>query len=312
MNRSEALNILGLPAAATEDEIKKKFRQLSKEKHPDKNPECEEEYKQISAAFTFLKTPQTSNSSFQEGAHFNINDFFKRHATRSIYKPPPINISISLSFNESVLGCQKHLSFDREAPCTKCSGLGNDRCTSCNGRGANETTSQHGNMFFVQQANCTTCQGKGHHNVKCVKCNGMKTKKEHIEVDVNIPGGVINGQIIKIPSAGNSIIDEFGLASGDVLLQAMVIEDNDMKILNGDVISTISISLYEALKGIKKKVRTVKGDKTIMVKAGSRHNNQIKLSNYGVNGAGSHVFTIEVSYPDKRDALIEFLENYKE
>jgi molecular chaperone DnaJ len=319
MNRIEALKILGLKPSATENEVKKRFRELSKKKHPDKNkePGAEEEYKKISAAFTYLKDPPPEPVQFPEwpGADFGdfkqVRDFFNRHS-RGIYKPEPINVSVSLSFKDSVLGCIKKLIFDRTGLCSKCGGLGHEPCTACQGAGFAETVSRHGNMTFTNRTICTICSGARHNGVECDKCSKQKVKKAHIEVDVSVPGGVHDGQIIRLQGAGNVIADESGISHGDVLLRITVESDRDMIIVDRDVISTIKISLCEALKGVKKKIRTVKGDTTIMIREGVKHKDQVKLSGYGVEGKGNHIFMIEVGYPKETDKLIEFLENNKE
>ena len=109
-------------------------------------------------------------------------------------------------------------------------------------------------------------------------------------------------------NAGNVTLDDFGMYQGDVLLNLIVDTDPDMKILGKNVISSIDISLYEALKGTKKKVNTIKGEMTLMIRPGTKHKDQIKLSGYGVEGKGDHLFTINVNCPNNTDKLIEFLE----
>jgi molecular chaperone DnaJ len=320
MNKVEALKVLGLQSGATEDEIKKKFRKLAYDKHPDRNkePSAEDEYKKISEAFEYLKNPKPEMGGFSGGPGFsgiNISDFMSGMGgmwgqSQTIYRPPPINISISLSFIDSVLGCKKKLKFDRVGPCSKCKGLGYDSCTNCNGTGYTETFSQQGNIQYCNRQGCCKCRGSGHADKICDVCVNKKTKKEHIEVDVNIPGGVHDSQIIRLRGAGN--VNEQCNAQGDVLLTTRVESDHDMRIVGQDVISIIELPLHEALKGVNKKIRTVKGDMTIAVNSGAKHRDQIKLSGYGVEGRGDHLFLIEIKYPKEIDKLIEFLENNKE
>jgi molecular chaperone DnaJ len=317
MNRAEALKTLDLKDSATDDEIKKKFRKLAFDKHPDRNkePNAEEEYKKISAAFEYLKNPPPARpqprGNGPGGGFHNIHDFMNYHA-RSIYRPKPINLSVSLTFEESVLGCKKTLEFERDAPCVKCRGLCNDPCGVCGGAGFSETVTQRGPITIQNRTACQVCQGLGHAGSTCGECSGKGTKTETMNGDVGVPGGVINGQVIRIARAGNVVISQNAIAQGDVLLTTVVDNDQDMRIKGRDVISTIELSLCEALQGIKKKVRTVKGEMTLKIRKGSRHKDQLKISGYGVEGVGSHIFTIEVRYPKDTDKLIEFLENNKE
>ncbi|KKN74472.1 hypothetical protein LCGC14_0389890 [marine sediment metagenome] len=307
MNRAEALKILGLQASATEKEIKKKFKKLAFEKHPDRNnnPSADEEFKKISSAFDCLMNPQPQRQQFH-GPPINLRDFFGGH---TIFRPKPINVSVSITFKESVLGCKKKLSFNRDGPCEECGGRGHEPCEICMGAGFDEVMTKHGNMIFCQRTICDTCNGLGHNGTVCSECSGNRSQKEHINVDVTIPGGVHNGQIIKLRGGGNVVVVSNSIAHGDVFLKTTVASDQDMRIVGRDVISNIELSLYDALQGVKKKVRTVKGNTTLMIEKGSRHKDQIKLSGYGVEGKGDHIFTVEVSYPKNTDKLIEFLEN---
>lgn len=316
MNRAEAFKIIGLNQSATDEEVKKKFKKLVFEKHPDRNKDANaaEDFVKMKAAYEFIINPPPPQAKSYPGDfggfNININDFIGRVA-RPIFKPKPISITISITFNESVLGCTKKISFDRTLPCVDCGGLGHDVCATCSGTGQTRTVQKHGNMNVINSVPCDTCRGVGHSEVKCKKCSG-KNKQEHIEADVNVPGGIHNGQIIRLRGIGNVIVNNNMMAQGDVLLSTIVESDQDMRIQEQDVISIIELPLCDALQGVAKKVRTVKGDTTIMIRKGSKHKDQIKLSGYGVMGKGNHIFTIDVSYPKNIDKLVEFLENNKE
>ena len=316
MDKNQALNILGLQASATENEIKKKFRKLAKEKHPDTENGNEEEYKKISAAYEYLKNPPPEPSPFGGfgGGGFNIQDFIRNISNggngfnRSIYKvkkPDQINIDVNLSFEESVLGTKKSIEFERTthtSHCANCRGTGFVSCTNCDGNGAQ--VQQHGNMFVSQT--CQVCMGSGSSNNKCT-CTGTNVTKEKVKFEINLPGGIINGQHIALPNNGNINVTKDGLAQGDLILNIHVKSNLDMKIVNGDVISTVKISLHDALIGITKKVKTVKGEQTITIKKETKHKDEIKLYGHGVNGRGNHIFVLNVEYPSDIAELIKFL-----
>lgn len=328
MNRAEALKILNLNKSASDDEIKKKFRKLAYEKHPDRNKfeNAEDEYKKISAAYEYLKNPPpepkfthhqwgTKFNDFSEFIHsdfMHLEEVLRRQAgaqqgTTLVFKPTPINISISLSFPEAVLGSKKQLAFDRTVACSKCKGVGFKLCTCCNGVGFEESIVRNGNVTFCNRKICSVCGGAKCTQQKCSECLGKKIKSEHAEINVKIPGGVQNGQIIKLSRAGNVVAGDFGVSYGDVLLKIIVPNDPDMQISGRDVISNIVISLKDALQGLKKKVRTVKGEVTIMIEEKTKHRDQVRLSEYGVDGLGNHIFTIEVEYPENIQEIIDVL-----
>jgi len=319
MNRIEALRILGLNDSASKDDIKKRFRDLSKEKHPDKNknPNAEEEYKKLSSAYTYLQNPPPENkqpfwpSQGFGGFNIDLGDLFGGRS-RSIYKPKPINVSIPLSFNESVLGCKKNIVFDRSIPCSHCKGLGYKPCASCGGNGFVNNIRRQANFMVESRSPCVSCNSKGHFGEVCEECNGKKLKDNHVDIEVSIPGGVHDGQTIRLQGAGNAVADENGISQGDVLIKANVENNTNMRIIGSDVISNIEISLCDALKGINKKVKTVKGDLTMKVRPGVKHKDQVKLSGYGVGGIGNHIFNLEVKYPKDINKLIEFLEKDKD
>jgi molecular chaperone DnaJ len=310
MNRAEALKILGLESSATKEEIKKKFKKLAFEKHPDRNksnPKAEEEFKKISAANDYLVNPPPEP---QRRAHAG-GGFRRTHNPFFITKPNPIRVNVRLTFKESVLGTKKKLKIERLSPCMPCQGQGgtmsDEKCPACNGTGYFDRSAVNGNQYVSIRTPCMNCSGIGCKVIQCDQCHGSGSEPEKVEIDVKIPGGVVNGHIIRLQGGGSISVQGNRMVQGDVYLAAKVERDPNMTIQNQDVISTIDLTLKEAVKGQKKTVTTVLGEKEITIKKGSRHKDQIKLSKHGVEKKGFHIFNLNVVYPKDLDGLSEFL-----
>jgi len=311
MNRNEAYNILGLDSSATEEDVNKAFRKLAAQYHPDRNKDenAEAEFKKINEAAQILKKPEEEfNPFFNVPSWANSVNF---HVNRRRRNSPPPTVYVNFSFEESVLGCKKEIEFTRDARCNACQGRGdiltNDKCPACNGKG---NTSQHQNTnsgHFKFIMTCPQCSGSGKKADPCSTCSGTGATPETVKHKINIPGGIHNQETIRLPQAGHY---NSGFVS-DAFIIANVEPDKDMSLSpNGrDVLSNIELSLLEALKGTKKKVRTVKGELTLNIRPGTKNENIIKASGYGSRGLGDHLFTIKVNYPEDIDKLVDFLEN---
>jgi molecular chaperone DnaJ len=322
MNLKNAYKILELSEGSSKDEIKAAFKKLAKRWHPDKNPNdptAEAKFKEINAAHELLQNPPPemsgfsgfSESSFQDMAEMFINlNHFGNVSNQRRTRPTPI-CNVEINFSESVLGCEKTLEFDRYVKCNDCSGSGThmtvDKCKHCNGAGVKASVFSRGNVQFSQT--CTNCFGSGKLSKECQTCVGYGTIASHSSFKVQLPGGIENGQNIRLAGAGNFVqTDGHRDFFDNAYIKVKVIADSIMALEGQNVISKIKISLLEALRGTKKEVNTVKGNVEIDVRKGIRNNDEIILKNYGVNNKGNHVFMVDVEYPENVDELIKYLE----
>ena len=322
MNKAEALKILDLKDGASDDEVKKKFRKLAFSKHPDRNKEegAEDEYKKLSSAYEYLKNPppEPKRAGFRRSTQRQqggIWDAFFGGA-KQIKVPPHIQTSCKISFKDSVLGCNKKIRIKRIIKCDDCSGQGQvtvgDSCSGCRGLGTVTETLQHRGGYVTVQRMCTDCDGRGGDKKDCSKCSGSAGIKTDSDFDVEIKGGILSGQKIRLPGAGN-YYSAMGMAqSTDIFLIVRVDRDPDMRIVGNQVISTLEVTLYEALKGTTKKVRTVMGERSLEIRSGARHQDKVSLTGHGVRGIGDHSFTLNVQYPEDTIKLIEALEDKPE
>lgn len=309
MNHSEALKLLELNNGATSEEINNAFRKMAKKYHPDRNkdnPDAELKFKEINTAYQFLNNPQSQQSHFSGhsgGFDVNLQDIFNqtfgfgRNPFQQVHNAAPQSVSnITISFAESVLGVEKELEIDQNTACKNCNGngaiKGNTDCGNCQGKGHKQANFSRGNVQFVES--CQQCMGTGKNHTPCNACNqkGFSTSRGNIKI--GIPGGVMDGNVLRIPGS---------------LIRIHVESDPDMSVDGeGNVVSDVEISLLNALKGISKPVRTVKGEMNLKIPPKIKNGNSVQVHGYGVQGKGSHIFNISVNYPENVEKLIMVLE----
>lgn len=218
MSQENYYETLGVDEKATQDEIKKAYRKLAKENHPDKGGN-EELFKKISVAYDTLgdenKRSQYDNmrknpfANFGKG--FDMESFFQQmtgqsfgHRQRNKVHDTIVNANITVL--ESYKSSEKEITYQRKDKCTPCSGSGGDKktCQVCNGQGF--TMRQVGSGMFVQlaQFTCNVCNGIGQVITNaCYSCKGTGTKDEIKTVKIKIPHGIDDGQFIRLQGIGD-------------------------------------------------------------------------------------------------------------
>lgn len=214
MNIDNYYEILGVEENASQDEIKKKYRQLAKENHPDTGG-SEELFKKISTAYDILGDEQKRQTYDQQrknpyGGSFNFNDVFNSmFGNRQNSNQRPVhtsNITVNIGALNSYKGGKHTLSFRRQAACDPCKGTGGDKtiCNFCSGTGNVVKQFGNGSFFQMMQVACETCQGRGFFMVNpCFLCNGSGAKTEMKTLDISLPHGVDNGQFLRMTGMGD-------------------------------------------------------------------------------------------------------------
>jgi len=307
MNLSEAYSILELSPNSSADEVKKKYREFTKKYHPDINKEenSEDRFKKINEAYNCINNGKNSDADSFTGFH---NPF----VNKTTFQAENIQLYTTISFKESVLGCQKELCFSRNSKCTNCNGNGfiriNNGCDRCHGKG--QIVGKQGNMIFTRT--CDKCMGQNNSS-QCNICLGTGHVNMQVSINVNIPGGVVSGNILRLSGFGNYIgsfinMDQYTEAH----LHITVIMDEGLTLENNDVISRINITLLEALQGSQKTVKTILGDYIISIPPLSKNKEEINIPNLGVNGMGNQKVILDVSYPSNIQDVINVLSNDEE
>lgn len=321
MNIQDACNLLGIEPGASKEEAKKAFRKKAAEYHPDKNQskDAEDRFKEINAAYQLIGKHGTTPQPFNVSSEFyNHSEDFAEELRRRMnfhvnfgrpqyIKSEPIIISSEIPFDISVLGGIKEIIYERIVKCENCTDgkVSSNKviCSKCGGRGHRKYGSDD------RELPCTTCSATGYiiSNSVCDKCQGSGTLKSVETLKVTIPPGVESGVRLILKGKGN-YNPSFNIYD-NVIVVISVIPDHDMQLSGGDVISVIEINLLEALQGTKRKVRTVKGEKTLVIKPKTRHRDTIRVAGFGVPPMGGHTIVINVSYPDNVDNIIEVLKD---
>ena len=244
-------DILGVTETASQDEIKKAYRKKAVESHPDKGGD-EEIFKKISEAYDTLGDEQKrkdydmrrSNPFGDMGSDpfSSFGDFFSNMTGQRVRKAPDKVIDVQIGTLDSFLSKNIDIRFQRKNMCNSCAGQGGERvtCNTCNGSG--RITQRVGNSYFsnIFQVTCNSCNGKGF-NLKnvCYSCAGEGKNNEMQIINLNIPHGISDGQMIKASSYGDWHDGMFG----DAILKVQVVEQDGFEKLNNDLIYNYQMSL---------------------------------------------------------------------
>jgi molecular chaperone DnaJ len=328
----EAFGVLGLSKTASEDELKTKYKELAKKYHPDVYKDDPEKFKKINEAYQLIQDYKTNPSKYEprpfsrnDGGFQNINlsDLFSHfHTTftedddpsmqshKTVNIPPP-NISLKITFKESILGEDRPVKYNKWIKCVTCNGVGleyiSNGCQSCNGFG--RIVSNNKGMVFSKV--CTKCYGKNIKKNKCKICDVKGIIENLVEGSVHVPAGVVDGMVLRLAGAGHYMGNSlFGDSYGDVFVHVNVEKDPDLQLIGTDVVTHLKISLLDALTGCSREVRTIHGNKHITIPSCAKNKDELRLTGCGVKGtSGVQRVILDIDYPTNTKALIEHLKN---
>jgi len=220
MNAENYYSILGVEETSTQEDIKKAYRKLAKENHPDKGGD-EELFKKISVAYDTIGDEQKRKeydiqrkNPFGNGNFNGFGDMFEmfNKQFRQQRKPSRV-INVSVDVIKSYNNEKVSINYKRKEKCDPCNGTGGDKkvCPSCNGEGI--VWRQMGSGMFVQmvQMPCESCGGHGSTITNaCYACHGTGTKDEIKTVEVKIPLGIDDGQMLRLGDMGDYVYGIYG------------------------------------------------------------------------------------------------------
>jgi molecular chaperone DnaJ len=246
--------ILGIEEKATQEEIKKVYRKLAVQHHPDKGGD-ENKFKEISEAYEILgdeskrknydaqRNNPYQGSPFEDlfSSMFNGGGPFQQR--RQSAAPSKI-VKVSISPVESYLGVDKKITYFKNNHCQGCNGSGGEqqKCNGCNGSGYKVKT--FGTGFMVQQVrtSCDVCAGRGYTLIhKCYFCGGAGVRSEAQELNIKIPVGIDNGQYMKMEKMGDFINGEYG----DLVLQVQLEPKDGYEKINNDLVYNLFLNLQQ-------------------------------------------------------------------
>ncbi len=326
--------LLGVARGASQDELKKAYRQLALKYHPDRNPgnkEAEEQFKLISNAFQVLSDPEKRQLYDRFGAEgpsragfsgfSSVQDIFSSfgdifgdifgmggfggfgRVRRS--RGSDLEVDLVLTFLEAAEGCRKEIAVTRRVRCATCSGSGAApgtspvRCPTCGGKGQ----VVHSQGFFMISTTCPECRGLGTHITDpCVDCKGSGLQQKEDKLQVNVPAGVEDGQTLRLGGKGE--LSREGGAAGDLYVHLNVEADDRLHREGADLFCDVFLSYPLAALGGQVTVPVLKGEKEIAVPAGTQPGDVTVLRGAGVpyldgRGRGDQVVRFQVEVPKK-------------
>lgn len=215
MNNENFYNVLGVSETATQDEIKKVYRKLAKENHPDAGGN-EDTFKKISVAYDTIGDEQKRQQyDIQRknafGGFGDMNDMFSQmfgngRANKQQNPVHTSNITVSIGVLDSYKARKHSLSYRRQVMCEPCNGGGGDKtnCNGCGGSGVVVRQVGSGSVVQLMQMVCDTCGGTGSKMINpCFLCSGIGSKPEMKSFDVSLPHGIDNGQFLRLKGVGD-------------------------------------------------------------------------------------------------------------
>ncbi len=345
--------ILGVAKNASPDEIKRAYRRLAQQYHPDKGGDAQK-FKEVNEAYQVLSDPQKRGqydqfgqtfeqaqagggargfegfrdfSSFAEafnfghngngngGDSFGFEDIFENifgggggRATRR-NRGANISVDIEISLEEAYQGVEKEINLYKGSVCPRCQGSGAEpgaklkECPTCHGRGEVEQRSRGGFFSFSQVVICPTCGGSGKKPEKvCTQCGGDGRIKEEKILNIKIPAGIQEGQVISLAGQGEAA--PHGGASGDLYVTIHVRPDPRFRREGDNLVYELPISFSQAALGAKIEVPTLSGRVNLKIPEGIESGTVIRLDSKGMphlqrRGFGDMMVKVKIKTPKK-------------
>jgi molecular chaperone DnaJ len=341
-SKRDYYEVLGVGRSAGPPEIKKAYRKLALELHPDRNPgdpTAEERFKEASEAFGVLHDPDKravydryGHAGLQSGGMSpgfgNVDDIFSSFqeifgdlfgfgggagfARGGARRDGPargadLRTGAILTMKEAAFGCQKEVTIEFPAPCTACSGTGAeggklDVCTTCKGAGQ----ISHARGAFLLSSTCPACQGAGRTAAKaCGGCGGRGDVPVERTVKVAIPSGIDDGQSLRL--AGQGQPGRKGGPAGHLYVTVQIEPDPRFARDGVDLGHELHVSFTQAALGATVKAPTLEGEVDVKVPAGIQPGEHIKVKGQGVprldgRGRGDLICVVQVDVPKKLSA----------
>jgi molecular chaperone DnaJ len=303
--------VLGVSREASETEIKKAFRGLARELHPDVNdhdPEAEEKFKEAAAAYEVLSDAErrrtydayghegVRSGGYDPGAGFgSIDDIFQAFfgggagfgGRRGPAAGGDIAVAVEVDLAEVATGARREVTYDVVGSCEHCHGNGAEpgtpirTCERCGGAGELRQVTRTPFGQMVRATPCDACGGAGKiPETPCGTCGGSGRTRQSRTSAIEVPAGIEDGQRMRITNSGHA--GEAGAPAGDLYVEVRVAEDERFEREGSDLISTVSIPATEAMLGTTVTVPTLDGSEEIEVEPGTQPNTEKVLRGLGL------------------------------
>lgn len=346
MSKRDYYEVLGLGKEASPEEIKKAYRKLARQYHPDVNKEvnAEEKFKEVKEAYDVLSDTQKKSmydqyghaatdstaGGFGGGQDFgggfgDIFDMFFGGGGRRNPNAPrqgaDLQYTISLEFKDAIFGKELDIEIPKELECDKCHGSGAEpgtkveTCSVCHGSGQQEQIANTPFGRVVNRRSCTACGGKGKLiKVRCSSCRGTGTVKKKRKIHLNIPAGVDDGAQMRVTGEGEPGAN--GGPPGDLYVVLRVKRHDFFERDGNDIHCQVPITFVQAALGDEVEVPTLDGKVKLKIPVGTQTNTSFRIRGKGVpylrrSGQGDmHVKVLVITPTNLNDKQKELLREF--
>ncbi|MFO7773293.1 MAG: molecular chaperone DnaJ [Dehalococcoidia bacterium] len=333
--KQDYYELLGVPRNASDEEIKRAFRKLAFQYHPDRNrePRAEEKFKEINEAYQILSDPEKRRrydrygrvdveGGFADFGFGGLGDIFEsffgafgtpfgRTAQRVPRKGDSLRTHLSLSFQEAVFGCTREVEIQRIEYCPSCHGIGSERgtnpetCPDCRGTGQVRRVQQSIFGRYTSITACARCEGSGAViSNPCSQCHGRGRTKMKRGIKVDIPAGVDNGQQLCLEGEGSA--GSYGGPAGDLYITLSVQPHKLFQRHGSDILYELSINFAQAALGDEVRVPSLDGKVELKIPPGTQSGETFRLKGKGIpyidaKKRGDLLVKVDVITPQRLD-----------
>jgi len=327
--------VLGVSRTADDQEIRRAYRRLAREYHPDVNKaeDAEEKFKEVNEAYEVLSDEErraaydrfghaafqaggmgTNTDPFGFGGQSPFGDIFetffggfgRQSRQQSVRRGTDVRATLDLTFEEAVFGVEKEVEFTRFEPCSECrgtrmaGGATPPRCPQCNGSGEVRRVQQTILGQIMTSMPCDRCGGEGVEITDpCPTCSGRGRMPKTVRIEVTVPAGVDENSTLRITGQGEQVVDG---VPGNLLVTLRIAPHPKLQRSGRNILYDLPINVAQATLGAEIEVPTVDGPVMLTIPPGTQPMQQFRLRGKGVpdmrgRGRGDQLVTVHVVIP---------------